>query len=239
MATLGTMVERIRSELHQGPATSGTAWGNEVRLQIRDAIRRLQGEHLWWSEGDFTLTCVVDQEEYELNAAGGVLATKLPADLQAIVDDLYLREDGDQTLSYPLTRLNRADYLSLVEGWDEAEGTPYYWTFYEKTLRLWPEPDAEHIVVGRYQRNFANFDAEWNGSAWTIDADSTTSAWFTIEEAEEAVRTLAQKNLCAKFLKDLERASVFAAEHALALNQLRRETSKKNATGAIRPWLPC
>jgi hypothetical protein len=214
MATLGAMKARIARETTRDDLLDNGA----IAEEITSAINFYRAERFWFNEKRTQLlfNTVVGQTDYGAATA---------ADIAHILRIDYVTAswpgDGAITVGY----CSPLDMEILLSNPPLSAARPYRYSYYEQTLRLYPEPDRIYPVrvAGVFRVNPPATDVE------------AGNPWMT--EAEELIRSRAKRNLYMNSMIGTE-ASQGTAMRALeeeALNRLKRETSSRTQVRHIRP----
>ena len=201
--TLGDLVAEIEDDIARADLTP------QVRTAIARAIRHYQGERLGFNERTLTFVTAPGVDVY----GRGDLA-EIP-DLYA-VDTLVLIE-ADTV--YALHRVPEAAIercQNLVAG-----ARPCRFSFFDRSLRLDPVPDAEYVLrVSGHVRILAP------------QADDDTSPWF--DEASSLIAAWAKRHLAMNSLRDPALATAQTALVDEAFRTLRGRANRAASSGVIR-----
>ena len=159
----------------------------------------------------------------DLTGAGGDqdFTGRTAVDTKDILGIKYARENpGASGLNEPLGRLSYTDFERMFEG-STPGGTPTYWTYYGGEIGIWPTPDDAYTLY---------FSATVKPVVPTSDDD--TSVWF--DEAGEMIRAGACKRVCLNYLRDTERAAMFAGTEESERQGLEMEYLLKSSSGKIK-----
>jgi hypothetical protein len=214
MATLGAMKARIARETTRDDLLDNGA----IAEEITSAINFYRAERFWFNEKRTQLlfNTVVGQTDYGAATA---------ADIAHILRIDYVTAswpgDGAITVGY----CSPLDMEILLSNPPLSAARPYRYSYYEQTLRLYPEPDRIYPVrvAGVFRVNPPATDVE------------AGNPWMT--EAEELIRSRAKRNLYMNSMLGTEATQV-AAMKALedeALSRLKRETSSRTQVKFLRP----
>jgi hypothetical protein len=180
---------------------------------VLDAVEHHSAERFWFNETRaHTFVTVAGTTDYTITPGSGVLDF-------LTIDSLRITVGSN---TYAIDRVSPEDYEDLII--TTSSGTPYCWTYYNSTFRLYPNPDAVYTmrVIGHYRLT------ELSGS-------SDTNAWTT--HARNLIRATSRKYLYGRApIQEPEKAQLAAIDEEMELGRLRRETSRRRGTGIIRPW---
>lgn len=95
----------------------------------------------------------------------------------------------------------------------------YGYCMYAGQMGLWPSDDNRAVYISATVKPMI-----------PVDADDT-SVFF--DEAQELIEAAAAKAVCAKYLQDVERATVFGTLEQALWNDIQRETNRKATTGRL------
>lgn len=180
----------------------------EVRLAIQSAITFYEPERFYFSEARSTRNTEADKQYYPL-----------PSDFQ--------KADWITVLDASSSRHSMVEkqWASIEEfQTGSVKGLPAYFAQYANELRLYPIPDASYRLEIAYVKNQGDLSATSDYNAWTNDA-------------EELIRMHAKVDLWENQIRDMEQAQIARRREIEALEQLRSETSSRQATGTVRPYV--
>lgn len=200
---------------------------SEIKSEVKNAVRFYSRKPLHLTEfrgGE--LTTVASTTWYstvDITAGDGDQdkTGRSTLDVNSIIDIHYMRENpGASGLNEPLSEVPYAHFERMFEG-STPQGQPEYFTRYAGQIGIWPTPSGA-------------FTLYWSGIVKPVvpSADADTSVWF--DQANELIEASAARRVCVKYLRDNERAQIFAAEEAAAYNVLQHEHISKSSTGRIR-----
>jgi hypothetical protein len=214
MATLGAMKARIARETTRDDLLDNGA----IAEEITSAINFYRAERFWFNEKrtQLVFNTVVGQTDYGAATA---------ADIAHILRIDYVTAswpgDGAITVGY----CSPLDMEILLSNPPLSAARPYRYSYYEQTLRLYPEPDRIYPVrvAGVFRVNPPATDVE------------AGNPWMT--EAEELIRSRAKRNLYMNSMIGTEAAqgTAMRALEEEALSRLKRETSSRTQVRHIRP----
>lgn len=214
MATLGAMKARIARETTRDDLLDNGA----IAEEITSAINFYRAERFWFNEKrtQLVFNTVVGQTDYGAATA---------ADIAHILRIDYVTAswpgDGAITIGY----CSPLDMEILLSNPPLSAARPYRYSYYEQTLRLYPEPDRIYPVrvAGVFRVNPPATDVE------------AGNPWMT--EAEELIRSRAKRNLYMNSMIGTEAAqgTAMRALEEEALSRLKRETSSRTQVRHIRP----
>jgi len=202
------MITRIGDESLRSDMT------NQIKLCIQDAIAHYEVERFWFNQfRDRTFMTIAGQEFY-----GGVDQSDIP----------NILEFDAVTLSIGSTRqpLIKTSYVKIEE-WNadaSSRGQPTRYAYWGQQIRLYPVPDNAYQVRLSGLFKLPALVADGDQSAWTGDA-------------EELIRHRAKSILYSQYLRDDANAARAAALEAVARERLSATTTRRLATGEIRPSL--
>lgn len=206
MATFGELRTQIMEDTDRGDLS------DQIGRAIKSAIRLHAGERFWFNETrDYTFNTVNGTDEYAITESSGI------ADFEK-VDYLEIQ------VGSRWERTVRIDPSQMEAQHDQTQmGQPFAWSYYNKKFRFHPTPNGIYSVrvAGHYLLTELSDDSDEN--AWTIDAKDL------IEERAKAI-------LFASTIRNLEQATVHNTIADTFLLPLRTRTSRRTATGRIRPW---
>lgn len=207
MTTRSVLRSTIADDLARDDLTT------QIDAAISQAIGFYQEERLFWMETrSVTFDTVAAQSAYtESDAASIPLWIK--------IDRLFI-EDSDGEVYGPLDRVDEGAMEQMLDD-SAASGRPDSWSLYSDTFYFHPVPDGAYTVRPHGQILIAE-----PGS----DAESGNK-WMT--KAFELIRCAAKGYIFLHTVKDPGQAAEMAVAAERELGKLRRDTSKRTATGQI------
>jgi len=207
MTTLAVLRSTISDDLARPDLTT------QIDAAILQAISYYQEERLFWMETRAsTFATVASQYAYtEADSATIPLWIK--------VDDVLLEDAGG--ISYgPLERLEQVEMERLLDS-SASSSRPDAWSWYNDTFYLHPIPDGVYTVRPLGQATVAapSSDSEPN------------NRWM--RQGFELIRCAAKGYVFLHTMKDPDQATAMAISAERELGRLRRDTSKRTATGQI------
>jgi hypothetical protein len=209
MTTLSILKGVIADDLARPDLTS------QIAAAITQAISFYQEEHLFWMESrSNTFNTVATQSAYTSSDSADI-----PNWIK--ITDLFI-EDSDGQRYGPLCRLDQWEMEQLLDD-GASSGRPGSWSLYDDTMYFHPIPDAVYTVrpMGQLLVAEPSSDSEPN-NPWMV-------------KGFELVRCAAKGYVFLHTMKDPDQASIMALAAERELGKLRRDTSKRTATGVIRP----
>lgn len=201
--TLGDLVAEIEDDIARADLTA------QVRTAIARAIRHHQAERLGFNERTLSFVTVPGADVY----GRGDLAT-IP-DLYA-VDTLVLIEADT---IYPLARVPEA---AIERQQNLSTGArPCRFSFFDRSLRLDPVPDAEYVLRVTGHVCIPAPQADDDTSPWVNEASSLIAAW-------------AKRHLAMNALRDPVLAAAQGVLVAEAFRTLLGRTNRAASSGVIR-----
>lgn len=207
VATLADLKARIADDLTRTDITS------QIAAAITDAITHYQDTRFYFNETrNSTFYTVASQQIYDV------------ADLADIpkfttIDGIFVTVSGRVC---ELSRDAPRD-IEIVSDSSVMVGQPWTYSYFDQSLRLYPVPDQAYLVrmQGHIRKDAPASDID-EGNVW-------------MNEAFELIRCLAKKYLAAHVLKDPDLFQMMEDREGAALGRLVSSTSKRIATGRIRP----
>lgn len=209
MSTLATLKSRIADDLARDDLTS------QIADAITQAIDFYQEERLFWMDSrSTTFSTVAAQSAYTDSDDANI-------PLWIKIDDLLI-EDSDGQVYGPLDRLDQTSMETLLDS-SASTGRPECWSLYDDTFYFHPIPDAAYTVrpLGQLLVAAPGSDSE------------PSNKWMT--KGFELLRCAAKGYVFLHTMKDPDQASMMAVAAERELGKLRRDTSKRTATGRIKP----
>lgn len=178
----------------------------QIRRAIQSAIAHYEGTRFWFKEERATSTTSAGTEFYAL-----------PSDFQEL-DSLLITVNGNR---YTLTQRDWG-YLEALSVTTANTAQPMDFAIYEEQLRLYPVPNDAYTLTMSYVRSLS-----------TLSDDSDSNAWMT--SGEELIRSRAKWDVLAHVTMDPGQAAVAKAAEMAALQNLLSRTTRRIATGHLRP----
>lgn len=209
MTTFATLQNRILNEINRNDLTA------EVAEAIATAVDLHLDELVDFGDDRQTASTVNDQEWYPL------------PDNFIAMRDLLLTVNSHRYQLYRRT----PQWINHNHNFDTGyTGRPEYYAVQDDQLRLWPVPNDSYELTAHYWR----FSREWSASA----SGSATSGWGNSAKGYHLIRVTAKRHLYREVIRGREDdARLMEREEQRWLGSLRRQTSKKLATGRIRKRL--
>ena len=126
----------------------------------REGFQRIYAlERKWpYLEGTYTFTTVANQREYPIASIG---------DIREIISVVDTSASGER-----FTLISPAEAEEIWLGNTDTPGRPYFFSFWDKKIYLWPKPDSAYPITLRAYRNPVY---TWlSNTAQNIDLDE----WF-------------------------------------------------------------
>ncbi len=209
MTTLATLKTQISDDLARDDLTT------QIAAAITQAIDFYKEERLFWTDTrSETFATVADQSAYDEDDDAAI-------PLFIKIDDVMLQDSGGVEYG-PLERIDQVVMEQLLDE-SAATGRPDSWSYYNDTLYFHPIPDAAYTVrpLGQIEVAAPANDGE-SGNRW-------------MTKGYELIRCKAKAYIFLHTVKDPNQAVAMEAAAQAELMKLRRDTSKRTATGRIRP----
>ena len=189
----------------------------QIENAIEHAISERQEERFYFNETrTATFATVADQSTYTVTDD-----TDIPLFYE--LDGLTLMDSGGQRfdLGSPIDPVE----MHLLLNSSAATGQPSCYTYFEESFVFHPIPDAVYTItpIGHIKITAPAAD------------DTENNKWMT--EAFQLLRADAKAYLYAHVIRDTEEAGVMVDAAQGALAKLRSRTSRKRASGYIRPTM--
>lgn len=113
-----------------------------AKLAIVDAITRHDSRQFYFTEERFTFQTVADQETY------GVADGVPQGIVRFLSPHLFVDRDQDEVSRYAIPRVTPAA-LDEARATSPVSAEPDLWSYFDRTLEIYPPPDAVHDVSGR------------------------------------------------------------------------------------------
>jgi hypothetical protein len=209
MPTLGEMKAHIADDLDDTSSTYAT----QIARAITRAIEHYKKTRFAFNESrTIEITTVIDQSVY---------AEADDTDIPAIIkmDGVFLIDLNGQITS--MQSMTPQEMEILIDN-SASSGEPYAYSYYAKTLRVYPIPDAAYTI---------RIQAWYRLDAPSLDADE--NAWT--EEAYDLIKSRALFYVATHSLQDEPRAMAAKRDELEAEDALTREMNNKNGTGFFTP----
>lgn len=211
--TYGDILDTIALETRRPRAT----FGSRIELCVKEAIVEVEPETYWFNDTQaLTFSTVANQSAY-----GSADLSTIPylTDIENVSVTIGSSDVRD------LRKVAWQDIENLIaDGVSTGQPSQYAYAF--KKLHLYPVPNAVWTV---------SVAAAYTLTELSADADS--NCWTVRREGEPLVRCLASAKFYATHLRLPERAAEFAGQAQGHRNRLIASTSRRQATGNIRPSL--
>lgn len=208
MTTLSLLKSTIADDLARPDLTA------QIAAAITQAIEFYQDEHFYWTDvTSFSFATVADQSAY--TTSDSTYMVRYVETHTVFIDD----SDGTR---YKLGRMDPVEMVGMLDD-DATSGRPVWWSRYNTTFRFYPVPDAVYTVypIGQIERLGPASDSE------------PDNPWMT--NGFELIRCAAKGYVYLHTMHDPDQAAIMAIAAERELGKLRRETSKRTATGQIVP----
>jgi hypothetical protein len=207
MTTLATLKSTIADDLARDDLTT------QIAAAITQAIDFYKEERLFWTDTrDETFDTVAAQSAYDVDDDAAI-------PLFIKIDAMFL--DDSAGLRYgPLTRLD-PEVMERLQDSSVASGRPDSWSYFNETFYFYPVPDDVYTIRPMGQIEVA---------APANDGESG-NLWMT--RGFELIRCGAKANLYVHTIKEDGEAVKYSMSAERELAKLRRDTSKRTATGRI------
>jgi hypothetical protein len=210
MTTLATLKSQIADDLARDDLTS------QIAAAITQAIDFYKEERLFWMDTRAeTFDTVADQSAYDVDDDAAIpLFIKI---------DAMMLQDSDGTEYGPLDRVDDQAVMEQLLDESASTGRPDAWSYYNDTFYFHPIPDDAYTVrpMGQIEVAAPSTDGE------------IENRWMT--KGYELIRCAAKGYIFLHTVKDPNQALAMEAAAGRELSKLRRDTSKRTATGHIRP----
>lgn len=209
MSTLGALKAQIADDLARDDLST------QIAAAITQAIEFYKEERLFWMDTRAeTFDTVADQSAYDVDDDEAIpLFIKI---------DAMMLQDSDGVEYGPLDRLDQRVMEQLLDD-SAASGRPESWSYYNDTFYFHPIPDDVYTMRPMGQIEVAAPEGE----------DTENNKWMT--RGAELLRCRAKAYLFVHTVKDPDQASAMLMAADSELARLRRDTSKRTATGRITP----
>jgi len=213
---LGTMVQRIKLEIHRAQDEDDDA----IRMAIVSALRHYQGHRFWFNEGSVTFPLIADQQAYDASDPS------FPDDLFKI-HTCFVQNSDAWIPVHPRTLTYIRDYQVTTSG----TGVPKAYCWFAEQLFLAPIPNDTYSMRFDYVKDLGTPAYQYDSGAIVFYVenddesasltDAYTSAWF--DHAEEMIRGRAKWDLYLNLYMDDANAVRAAGVTVNAYEALRKE----------------
>lgn len=207
MTTLAVMKADIADDFARTDLTSA------ISDAITRAIEYYQPQRFWFNETrSETFATVAAQPRYTSSDD-----TAIPEFV--VLDGLVITVGGQNR---PLRKIDPVEFELLLDN-SASTGQPYAFTYYDITIGIYPIPDAIYSVrlMGHIKKAAPANDAE------------TGNVWMT--HAYQMIRSRAAADVALVKVRDTAYASVLSVKEDKEVRRLHAETSKRIASGQIKP----
>lgn len=207
--TFGSLAAAIADDIDD---TTGE-YASQINTAILSAIRFCERNPFYFNETrDITFPTIQGKEWYD--ASDNPNITTL-----VHISAVYSEDARGQR-----TWLNRftPEHIEIMSDNSASQGEPYAYTYFGRRIRLYPVPAAYtytiRLQVGPYRLN-------------TITNATDSNAWLT--EAYDMIKARAKYILAKDTLKDAPVAAEALNDFQEQFDELKAETSRRNARGII------
>jgi hypothetical protein len=221
MATFSELKAEVAADLARSVQyTNDAAFTSQVENAVLDAVEYHAPDNFWFNQtrsatfptvdgtSDYTVTSVISGT----STAGTTIAD--------FITIYYVQFAQSATSKYMLDLVAPDEMEDLLE--TATEGQPTCYAYYDQQFRLYPIPDGVYTVrvAGHFRMA-------------PLSAASDTNAWTTT--ARNLIRATARKFLYGRVVQDITKAQVAMADEQLELQRHYAETSRRTASGIIKP----
>lgn len=238
-----TFVERIVAEIHR----KRTVDRNAVQRAAITAIRHYRWHRFHFNMGRATMQTEADRGEYGFESFRGA-GDGVPKDLlefdRLIVDHTTVAnlDDGAASNLINMERITHDKMRGLLQG-TTTGSFPYWYSYYDQTLFLFPPPKDEYIIHIEYLRDLDTPNYQFMGGEWVFyDAggteitDAYSNPWLV--HAEELIRSRTKAEVLGSVLEDTEGMQIARGMEREALRDLQRANQAQTSSGAMSPSGP-
>lgn len=237
-------VERIAAELHRDRAVEK----DYIKRALITAMQYYRWHRFHFNMGQSSMKTKKDKLKYRfesiLGAGDGVPKDLLEFDWVFIdrtpVSEL---ENGAQSNLVDMARLHHDEMRVTLQGSNASGSFPYWFSYYDQTMFLFPIPRDEFVVSFEYMRDLDTPSYQFVGGEWQyFDRDGTElsddyeTPWLL--HAEELIRNRAKADIFANVIYDSERAQFARGQERDALRNLKKANYHQNATKGVIPTGP-
>lgn len=207
--TFGSMAQQIADDIDD---TTGE-YSSQIARAIQEAIRYCEREPFYFNQTrEITFLTVNGQEFYGSDAN---------ANIPTLININAAWTEDQQGQRSILTRA-APEELELLSDNSAGQGEPYWFSYFERQIRLYPIPDA-YVYNIRLQAS--------NYRLVPVVNDQDTNAWFT--EAFDMVKARAKYILAKNTTKDAAVAAEALSDFSDQFDALKRESSMRLSRGVI------
>lgn len=208
MTTLAIMKAEIADDLERSDLTS------QIANAISAAITHWQAERFYFNESRLSTFATV--------AAQSIYTTADDADIPKFLKIDYVKVIDSDNQVYALCRTDPEVMESLL-GNGASSGRPDSYGYFEESFRLSPIPDAVYTIrpVGFVLKIEPASDGE------------TGNVWMTA--AYDLIKAEATERIAKNVVRDADLVAISRDAISKALSKLYAMSSRKTATGQIRP----
>ncbi len=209
MTTLTAMKAEVADDLARTDLTS------QIATAITAAITFYKQTRFWFNETRSTTFATVDgQSTYTVSDSASI-------PLWFAFDRVLLIDSSSEV--HPLYRIDPGEMDFLITGATPTEGQPFDWTYFEKSFRFYPVPDAVYTIrpVGAIEKAAPASDGE------------ASNVWMV--EGFQLIKFRAKAQLYRNVIRQLDKAADMDMEEQKELVRLRSAGGKRVGTGRITP----
>lgn len=239
-----TTVERILAEIHRNRQVDRDA----VQRALISAIRHYRWHRFHFNMGRATMLTTVDQLEYGFESFKGA-ADGVPKDLLefdwVFIDRTPTSEldNGAANNLVDMARLHHDEMRVTLQGSNASGSFPYWFSYYDQTMFLFPIPKDEFVVSFEYLSDLDTPAYQFVGGEWvfydsvgTEITDAYANPW--LDHAEELIRSRAKAEVLGTVLEDPDGMQIARGVERDALRDLKKANYHQNATKGVIPTGP-
>lgn len=185
---------------------------NEYSSVLNGIIAEYNSEPFWFNQVNLSLSTVASQEYYTSSDLAAV------AELHSIFS-VVITVSGTR---YPLIKMSQIELDEIATSATHT-GKPAYYSYYNKSLRLYPIPDAVYTVTIRASEDYTALDEATDTNDWL---SNKLPYMFLLHKA------------CAHMYKfaihQPDKAALREMEAEIVLSLMRRETTLRQAPTRLR-----
>lgn len=187
---------------------------SQIARAILSAVRLRSDERFWFNETrDYSFSTIATTDTY-------TLAPDVSLKLQEFITIDYLEVlIGGQYR--PMNRVSPAEMAASKQ--TPTSGQPLDWALFGDEIQIYPTPNDAYTVRVAGHFKFIELDAGADENAWT------SSAYDMIKNDAKAV-------FYTTFIREHDQAASCREVAEVFRAALQRETSRKQASGTLRPW---
>lgn len=209
MTTFVVLKNRIADDVRSVSTAASSDISTQIAAEVLSAVAFYAREPFYFNTKTNTFSTVANQEYYSSSDL---------ADIATLVH-IYTMTVTQNSVKMPVKSLSFEAIDDAQTG--QVKARPTYYSYFKQNIRLYPIPDAVYTMTMAYVYKLTALSADGDSNAWTTDA-------------EELIRARASRRLYENVVRNVERATIAAAQEQEALRVLKRETRMRRSNAVLR-----